>query len=269
MTRIVATFRELHRQSTPLILPNAWDAASARVFESLGARAIATTSAGVAWALGYQDGRGLPFEEALGAARRMARVLTVPLSIDIEHGYAEDPKIVADNVLRLADLGVAGINLEDGTDPASVLAAKIEAIRNALAKAGADLYVNARTDVFLANLVEPAKLVDESIQRGKLYASAGADGLFLPGVSKPVDIEAVAGAVNVPLNVMAWPGLADAEALGKLGVRRLSAGSSIAQVLLGAARQLGQDFLQTGSSAPKLDTFMNYAELQALFPAGR
>src|ERR1700722_2722709 len=110
MTNTVTTFRELHKNTTPLRLPNAWDAGSARLFESQGATAIATTSAGVAWALGYQDGRLLPVDEVIGAASRMARVLKVPLSFDIENGYSDDPKIVADNVMRLVDLGVAGIN---------------------------------------------------------------------------------------------------------------------------------------------------------------
>src|SRR5277367_3145964 len=114
MSHSTATFGRLHINTMPLRLPNAWDAGSARLFESLGATAIATTSAGVAWALGYKDGRLLPVDEAVAVASRMARVLTVPLSVDVENGYSDNPQKVADNVMRLVDLGVAGINIEDG-----------------------------------------------------------------------------------------------------------------------------------------------------------
>jgi 2-methylisocitrate lyase-like PEP mutase family enzyme len=263
---ISTTFRRLHSNTTPLRLPNAWDAGSARLFESQGASAIATTSAGVAWALGYRDGRLFPVNEAIAVAARMARVLTVPLSVDIENGYSDDPREVAETVMRLIDLGVAGINIEDGPDKAALLASKIEAIRNAVSKAGADLFVNARCDVFLAGLVEKSKQVEESITRGKVYAGAGADGLFLPGIVQTRDIAAVVGGVALPLNAMAWPGLADAAELGKLGVRRLSAGSGISQVLWGKAATLARDFLEGGRSEPLSGTSMPYPQLQELFP---
>jgi 2-methylisocitrate lyase-like PEP mutase family enzyme len=266
MSHIAANFRRLHDNTTPLRLPNAWDAGSARLFESLGATAIATTSAGVAWTLGFQDGRRLPVNEAIAAASRIARILTIPLSVDVENGYSDDPQVVVTNVMRLVDLGVAGINIEDGPDEATLLASKIEAIRNALSKAGVDLFVNARSDVFLAGLVETPKRVEESIQRGKLYARAGADGLFLPGIKQAEQIEAVVGDVPLPLNVMAWPDLADATELGKLGVRRLSAGSGISQVLWSKAEKLARDFLQSGGSQPLAEASMPYGQLQGLFP---
>jgi 2-methylisocitrate lyase-like PEP mutase family enzyme len=260
-----STFRQMHDHSTPLLLPNAWDAGSARLIEAQGARAIATTSAGFAWALGYADGRILPFDEVAGSVRRIARVLKVPLSVDVEHGYSDDPATVASHVMRLVDLGVAGINIEDGPDDPSLLAAKIDAIKSAVSKAGADLFVNARTDVFLANLVDRARQPQEAIARGELYASAGADGLFVPALAQPADIGAVAVATRLPLNVMALPGLADASALGKLGVRRLSAGSAIAQVLLGKAKAMSQDFLMHGRSDALDEAPMPYGEIQQLF----
>jgi 2-methylisocitrate lyase-like PEP mutase family enzyme len=266
MSNITEKFRQLHGSIAPLRLPNAWDAGSARLFESLGATAIATSSAGVAWALGYKDGRFAPVDEILAVTARMSRLLSVPLSVDLENGYSDDPKIVAGNVMRLVDLGVAGINLEDGPDDPALLASKIEAIRNAVSKAGLDLFVNARSDVFLASLVEDSKLLDESISRGRLYAEAGADGFFLPGIKKADDIKAVAVDISLPLNVLAWPGLADATELGKLGVRRLSAGSGIAQVLWSNAKKLAEDFLQTGQSEPLSTSSMPYPQMQNLFP---
>ncbi|WP_109477057.1 isocitrate lyase/phosphoenolpyruvate mutase family protein [Paraburkholderia sp. C35] len=261
----VSQFRQLHVNSTPLRLPNVWDAGSARLVESLGAQAIATTSAGFAWALGYPDGRVLPFDEVVGSVRRIARVLKAPVSIDIEHGYSDDPEAVASNVMRLVELGIAGINIEDGHDTPALLAAKIEAIRSAVAAAGADLFINARCDVFLAGLVDKPKLTSESIARGKAYAAAGADGLFLPALANPSDIEEVVGAIQLPLNVMAVPGLADAEALGKLGVKRLSAGGGLSQVVLGKAKMLAQDFLQTGRSDTLNENPLPYGEIQKLF----
>ncbi|MBN3762266.1 isocitrate lyase/phosphoenolpyruvate mutase family protein [Burkholderia sp. Ac-20365] len=262
---IANTFRQLHTHSIPLRLPNVWDAGSARLVEAQGASAIATTSAGFAWALGYPDGRILPFVEVVAAVRRIVRVLNVPLSVDIEHGYSDDPKAVADHVMRLMDLGIAGINIEDGPDPASLLASKIEAIKNALANSGSDLFVNARSDVFLAGLAEKSKQPEESIVRGNLYASAGADGLFLPALMQASDIEKIASATRLPLNVMAVPGLADAATLGKLGVRRLSAGSGISQVVLGKAKAMAQDFLQDGRSETLDSHPLPYSEIQNLF----
>lgn len=259
------TFRQLHVNSSPLLLPNAWDAGSARLIESLGAKAIATTSAGFAWALGYPDGRALPFDEVVASVRRIVRVLNVPLSVDVENGYSDDPKTVAGNVMRLVDLGIAGINIEDGSDTASLLASKIEAIKEAVAKSGSDLFVNARSDVFLAGLAEKSKQAEESIVRGNLYASAGADSLFLPALVHASDIEAIVGVTRLPLNVMAVPGLADAATLGKLGVRRLSAGSGISQVVLGKAKALARGFLETGRSDVFNDDPLSYSEIQHLF----
>ncbi|QGZ65181.1 isocitrate lyase/PEP mutase family protein [Paraburkholderia acidisoli] len=260
-----SAFRQLHHNATPLRLPNAWDAGSARLIEAQGAPAIATTSAGFAWALGYPDGRVLPVEEVVASVRRIARVLKVPLSVDVENGYADDPKQVAEHVMRLVDLGIAGINIEDGPDEASLLAAKIEAIKNAVAKAGADLFVNARTDVFLASLVEPARQPQEAIARGNVYAQAGADGVFVPALMNPSDIETIVAATRLPLNVMALPGLADAATLGQLGVRRLSAGSGITQVVLGRVKAMAQDFLANGRSGTLAEQPLPYAEMQRLF----
>ncbi len=265
MSDRLATFRQLHtNKGQPLLLPNAWDAGSARLFESLGAKAIATTSAGVAWALGYADGGKMPADVAIGLAANVARVLTVPLSVDIENGYSDDPAQVADTVLRLVDAGAVGINLEDGQKPAVLLAGKIEKIKSECAKRGVEIFINARTDVFLASLVEPPARVAETLSRAALYTAAGVDGLFVPALIEPEQIKAIVAGISVPLNVLAWAGLPNAAELGKLGVSRLSAGSGIPQALWAQAEQMAKGFLEGGRSED-LKGQMAYSQLQGLF----
>lgn len=261
----VYDFRQMHRAMIPLRLPNAWDAGSARLFESKGAQAIATSSAAVAWALGFQDGRRTPFEEIAAVAGRMTRVLTVPLSFDIENGYSDIPKTVAENVMRLVDLGVAGVNIEDGVDEPYLLGEKIEAIRNVIARYGGDLFVNVRTDTFIGNLVDSARLIQETTARGQFYAGVGADGFFVPGLVQPAHIQAIAQSVPIPLNVMAWPGLPDAVRLAALGVKRLSTGSGISQAILGKAESLVNGFLDRGQSWPLFENAASYSQLQDIF----
>ncbi len=182
------------------------------------------------------------------AAARIARVVKVLVSVDIENGYSDDPRAAADLVLRLVDAGSAGINVEDGRDPPQMLAAKLEVIRNALAKHGMDIFVNARTDVVLSSLVAADLQVAETIRRGDLYASAGADGLFVPGLRRPAAIESVVAGLTLPLIVMAWGGLPGATQLGELGVKRLSAGSAIPQIAWRAAQDAARSFLRNGDS---------------------
>ena len=265
MSANAAIFRQLHRGPQPLRLPNAWDAGSARLFESLGAAAIATTSAGMAWALGHADGGKLPVDAAIHAVAGIARVLTVPLSVDMENGYADDAATVGETIRRLLDVGVAGINIEDGAHAPAVLAAKIEAIKNTAAKVGSDIFVNARTDVYLANLADASRRVDETLSRGAIYRAAGADGLFVPGLHEPAEIQAIVAGVGLPLNVMAWPGLMPVHELGQLGVRRFSAGSGISQMLWGHAETQARDFLDNGRSESLAEGAMPYGRIQALF----
>lgn len=267
MNELLTTFRQLHQGPEVLRLANAWDAGSARLIESLGARAVATTSAGVSWSQGYADGQAMPAEVAIAAARSIARVLKVPLTVDAENGYSDDPQAVAAHVMRLLDSGVAGINIEDGNDAPELLAGKIAAIKNAAAKAGGDIFLNIRTDVYLRGLAPEAERVQEVLARAALYREAGADGLFVPGVTKADDIARIAGAAGLPLNVMDWPGVPPAAQLAELGVRRLSAGSGIAEALWGAGREMAQGFLAGGDIGPLKEKAMTYGAIQQLFAA--
>jgi 2-methylisocitrate lyase-like PEP mutase family enzyme len=260
-----ATFAALHDGGKLLQLPNAWDAGSARLFESLGAPAVATTSAGVAWALGYADGDNMPVDTAIALAANIARVLTVPLSVDFENGYSDDPEVVARNVLRLIEVGVAGINLEDGGAAPQVLAAKIAAIKKLAAHSGKDIFINTRTDVYLKGLAPEGERAAEVLKRAALYKQAGANGLFVPGIAKVEEIKAVVAGAGLPVNVMDWPGVPSADELHKLGVRRFSAGSGISQALWAVAADMAKGFLATGSAGPLIDKAMAYGDLQNLF----
>jgi 2-methylisocitrate lyase-like PEP mutase family enzyme len=259
------TFRRLHGGPDVLILANCWDAMSARLVIDAGARALATSSAAVAWAHGYPDGDALPREALLANVRAIARVATVPLSIDAESGYASDPDRVAELVLAIADAGAVAINLEDGRDDPALLVAKIARIKEACARRGVDVFVNARTDVYLKSLVaEPAR-VEETIARARRYSDAGADGVFVPGVTSADEIRAIARAISRPLNVLARAGLPDAAELAALGVRRLSWGSSLASHLWTRASALARAFLADGASATVLAETTPYAAINALF----
>ncbi len=257
-----ALFRRLHTQGV-LRLANAWDAGTARLIESLGAQAIATTSAGVAWSRGYADGDTLPIGHLLAAVEEIARVIRVPLSVDVEGGYSDDPAVVAGNVMRLAELGVVGINLEDGGGAPEALCAKIAHIRQACSARGLDVYVNARTDVYLRGLAPPEQRVHATLQRAAQYRAAGADGLFVPGLVDAAQIRDVAAGAGLPLNIMLRPTLPALDELESLGVRRLSAGSDLAEAGFAHLRELAGTFLHDGLAAPGLR--MPYPEVNALF----
>jgi 2-methylisocitrate lyase-like PEP mutase family enzyme len=259
------TFHDLHRGPDVLLLANCWDAGSARLLESLGAKAVATTSAGLAWAQGYPDGDALPVEKLASVVESIVRVIRVPLTVDMEGGYSDDPSQVEDAVARVAAAGAVGINLEDGATPVDRYVAKVEAARRGADRAGVRLFLNARTDVYLRQLVPESAAVEETLARAKRYRAAGADGLFVPKVVDPAAIREIAAGAGMPLNVLAWPGLAPAAELGGYGVRRLSAGSSISQAALGRARDMARAFLADGNSAAMFDGAMMYGELNALF----
>ena len=259
----MTAFRDLH-QSGLLILPNAWDGGSAALMRSLGAKAIATTSAGVAWALGWPDGDALPVDRVVQATRDVVRAAQgVPVSIDFEGGYSDDPAEVAAAARRVVEAGAQGINIEDGGGAPEALAAKIAAIRSAV---GPDLFINARCDVWLRAVGEADSRVAEAARRGAIYRSAGADGLFAPGLTDETGIAELVRSADMPLNLLAYPGLPDAERLKALGVRRLSAGSGIVGAALGRAAALTRGFLQDGRSAPLMDGALGWGELNAMMP---
>ncbi|HEX7091845.1 MAG TPA: isocitrate lyase/phosphoenolpyruvate mutase family protein [Longimicrobiales bacterium] len=267
----VAHFRRLH-ENRPLVLPNAWDAASARVIELAGAPAIATTSAGVSWAHGRRDGHGLRRDEMIEAIRRIVEAVDVPVTADIEGGYGSGSvQDVAETVRAVVELGAVGINLEDASrDPATPLLApevqaeRIHAARAEAAAAGGDLFINARTDVYLARVGEPQSRLAAAIERANVYLAAGADGVFVPGVTDADTIAALARAIDGPLNIMWKPGAPSVPDLARLGVARVSVGSAIALAALTATRHAARELLERGTYGA-FEHGLSYGEVDGLF----
>jgi len=244
------TFAALHAGPRLLILPNAWDAGSARVIEHAGAAAIATSSAAVAWAHGYADGQHLPFETLLATVREIADTVSVPVSADIEAAYASDAASAVRTVGQVIEAGAVGINIEDGNGAPELLARKIENLRAAAERAGMPLWVNARVDTYLRRLVPVPQAYEETVRRAQLYAQSGASSIFVPALVDHTALAQLVKDVVLPLNVLAWPGLADAAALQQIGVRRLSAGSGIGKAALAHTLELARAFLADGRSEP-------------------
>jgi 2-methylisocitrate lyase-like PEP mutase family enzyme len=247
-------FASLHKSGDPLLLANAWDVASAVAIATAGATAIATTSAGVAWSLGVPDA-GLPGASGLDAARvagmigRIAAVVPLPVSADIEAGYGDSPEVVAATVAAVAAAGAVGVNLEDRRDATSLYEPAEQADRLAAARAGAPIpiWINARTDVFLSGAYpDPAAGVAAALKRAAVYQQAGADSMFVPGL---VDLDAIAELTKgpLPVAVMVWPGAPNVADLTGAGVVRISLGSAIAQAAYGLAARAAAEMFTAGT----------------------
>lgn len=267
MASAAAAFRALHSGDDLLILPNCWDAASAALTAAAGARAIATSSAALAWSCGYPDGSALPPDDLLHAVAAIRRVVgELPVSVDLEDGYSSDPATVASLVARLVKIGVAGINLEDGGGDPALLAAKIAAIKRF---SGSEIFVNARTDVYLRGIASGEAALRETIARARAYEHAGADGFYPIAASDERDVREFTAATPLPVNVLAVPGLPDARALRGWGVRRLSAGAALAEFAFGDVRRAAGTFLSSGEfESAVFERSAGFDAMNALFIDG-
>lgn len=260
-----AVFRKLHQQAQPLRLPNVWDAGSAVQIENLGAQAVATSSAAVAWSLGYPDGNTVPQHLYLAQVALIARVIRIPLSVDIESGYSRTPEEVGEAVARFIDLGAIGINIQDGTSEPDLLARKIEAARHAGQARGVPLFINARTDVYARDLVPPGERVAEVLRRAAQYEAAGADGLFVLGLTNTFEMRDIAAGTPLALALAVAQGLPPVGELGDFGVRRVSMGSLVPQTLWSHASALVSGFLADGRAEPLVRGAVMYNEINDLF----
>ena len=269
-TNRVTQFRELHRGPGVLILPNAWDVASALIFEEAGFPAMATTSAGIAFSLGYPDGQRIPREEMMARVGRIARAVHVPVTADVEAGYGSTAEDAAKTTRDLIHAGAVGMNLEDGSgDPDRPLidlqraVEKIKAAREAAMQMRAQVVVNARTDVYLLPGGNPDADYSEALRRLVAFRNAGADCVFAPGLKDAETIGRLVKAVECPLNILAVPGAPSIPELEKLGVARVSVGSGPMRATLGLLRRVAEE-LKTSGTYSAMEGAVPYAEVNKL-----
>ena len=267
MTDQATVFHALHAGPDVLILPNAWDAASAALMAAAGAKAVATSSAAVAWAQGFPDGDALPTERLIAVIESVVRATNVPVTADIEGGYTDDLGELSETIRKVVGAGAVGINLEDGTRAPDLHARKVAAARAAAEAEGVALYINARTDVYLAKLAEGEAALTETLRRAALYVAAGASGVFVPGPADESLIAELAKGVPAPLNVMLRPGSLPTERLAALSVRRLSSATAPFRAAYGALVEALPAYLETGT----FDSFAGRGQvpdLDGVFRAG-
>lgn len=253
-TQKASLFRKSHQRKI-LVLPNAWDAASASIIEKAGAVAIATTSAGISWSRGVPDGQVLGRERMLDALREIVGATNLPVTADIEGGYGSGSvQDVAETTEAILEAGIVGINLEDAPgragqpilDPEEQ-GQRILKAREVARSADIELFINARTDIYLAGIGEPDARLDAVVNRAKVYLEAGADGIFVPGLSETTEIKALVEAIDAPLNIMAGPGTSSVAQLEELGVARVSLGPAIALAALGLVSRAANEVLVDGT----------------------
>jgi 2-methylisocitrate lyase-like PEP mutase family enzyme len=241
-------FRELHHTGKMLILPNIWDALGALLLESLGYPAIATASASVAFSNGYNDGENIPFTDLLTLLKKITKSVNVPVTADIEKGYAGNDGQLQENIKLLIDAGIAGINIEDTDNktgslhPVELQCNKIRLIRKVSGEMGIPIFINARTDVYLRekNFTTAEAKLNEIIKRGLAYKEAGADGFFPIALRQEEDIKELIAQLKLPINIITIPGIPDLKTLNNLGVARVSLGPSLLKIAIRAMKELTQ-----------------------------
>jgi 2-methylisocitrate lyase-like PEP mutase family enzyme len=264
------TFRRMHHGRI-LVLPNAWDAASATVLEAAGFSAIATTSAGVANSLGYPDGQQIGLTEMAEAVRRIVESVSVPVTADMEGGYGETEESAVKTVHAAVSVGAIGINLEDGVRrperrliDVDLQVRRIRAARDAAVSLGVPIVINARTDVYLAAIGEPDERLQQGVKRGNAYLKAGADCIFVPAATDPAAIGRLAREISGPINILAMKGVPPVAELEALGVARVSVGSSLHRAAMGFMRRAAKEFLTKGIYDAFTDESVSYADLNGL-----
>lgn len=262
--------RALHRGNRPLVLVNAWDAATARIFERAGSAAVATTSAGIAFASGYPDGEKIPVDRMLEAVARICRAVSVPVTADMEAGYGASPEQLHRTASGVLEAGAVGLNLEDASDRSgeplsdlSVQIEKIRAVREAGNRRGVAIVLNARTDVYLKGVGPESERFEETVRRGKAYRDAGADCVFVPGLTDPGIIGALVRQLECPINILAVAGSPSIGDLAKLGVARVSLGSGPIRAAMSLMERLAAEVLTQGTYSA-LEGIVSHASMNEL-----
>jgi len=262
--------RRLHVEGPMLVLPNAWDAGSARIFVEAGFAALATTSAGIAFSLGYPDGERISRDEMLAAVARITRRISVPITADMEAGYGQTPDAVAETVRRVIDAGAVGMNLEDRIEEKpliefSLAVERVRAARRAADSTGVRLVLNARTDAFEAPELPRDKRLGEAVRRGNAFREAGADSVFVPFVGDRDTIEQLVQQIHAPVNILGTPNAPTLKELAALGVRRVTFGSAPMRATLGLVRRMAREWKEKGTYGTLEAYGIPFAELQKVF----
>jgi 2-methylisocitrate lyase-like PEP mutase family enzyme len=270
-------FRQLHKTERPLVLANAWDAASAHMLAAAGAEAVATSSGAMSWAHGVQDGGHLHLRTVCTALREIVSVAgDLPVTADIESGYAQTPEGVRASVAAVIDAGVVGINIEDSGAPAGSpaaplytvadMAARIDAAREAAQDSGVRLFINLRTDVYLFGVGHEEGRYDDVITRARAYQAAGADGLFVPGLLDLGVLSRISQATDLPVNAMWLPGAPSPADLVNAGIARLSVGTALFQSTYTFAKRVTQQLISE-STYLGLDDALSFDDFNGAFQA--
>ncbi|KYP80820.1 isocitrate lyase/PEP mutase family protein [Ferroacidibacillus organovorans] len=270
---LAQTFAQLHHQSAPLVLPNAWDAISARIFEDIGFQAVATTSAGIAASLGYPDGERVPFNEVVVAIDRIVRSVRIPVSVDIEAGYGRSPADVCETVKQVLAVGAVGINIEDIEDGSlrhiDRQADLIECIKKTADLSGIPLFINARTDSLYKGGNDVEQRFDDTFKRARAYQQAGADGIFVFGFHDKQVIRKLISGITCPLNVLLGPESPPVHDLQSLGVARVSMGPGAFRAAMGIVQRVGREFLSMGTCQHVGQFGLSFMDIQRLLQDGR
>ncbi len=263
-------FRQLHRMNKPLILPNCWDVASARMFEESGFQAVATSSAGLMVSLGYQDGEEIPVGELVGAVGRISKALRVPLSADLVGGFGESPQAVAKTVTSILKAGAIGINIEDFVHAAKKLVpleaqlSKLKALVKLRETVGVPFVINARTDAVRYAPGSQDRKMAEAIRRGVAFRDVGADCVYPMGLVDATSISRFVREVKFPTNVMVRKGLPSVKELQRLGVARISFGPSASYAALGLLKRASYEVIHEGTYSALTEGAITFDELNAL-----
>ena len=262
-----AAFRVLHSGKEVLLLPNVWDVASARVIEESGFKAIATSSAGIAFSLGYPDGQQISRQEMLVVIARIAKAVQVPVTADVESGYGNTPEDAGRTARAVLDAGAIGMNLEDAIGSSLVelplQLEKIRAVREMANRLRIPLVLNARTDVYLLQMGDPAKRYDETVRRLSAFRDAGADCVFVPGLRDSTTIGRLVADLKCPVNILAGPGSPTVLELSRLGVARVSLGSGTMRATMGQLRRIAEELKSAGTYS-KLEEAPTHAEMNRM-----
>lgn len=265
-------FYSLHQGKNILVLPNAWDASSARLFEQAGFHAIGTTSAGIALSLSYAEPEKISREEMLLSIRRIVNSVSIPVSADIEAGYASTAEGIAETVEMVIVAGAVGVNIEDspgiGNQPLLGIEHYLEhlqAAREAANRTHSPFVINARTDIYLFNIGDKNHQFSQVVERANRYLEAGADCIFVPGVGDPNTIAKLVQEINGPINILANPGVPTTNELQQLGVKRVSTGSGPMRATLTLIRQIAKELFLEGSYKSFTTDIISYNEANAFF----